>query len=425
MAHDKAVTVALVGAGQRGSDVYGSYILQHPRAARIVAVAEPDRQRRAAVAQAHSISPSMQFSSWTELLARGRLAEAVIVATPDRMHAEPALMALACGYHLLLEKPIATSREELLRLREAAGCSSGSVTVAHVLRYAPFFSTVKHLLDTETIGRLMSILHVENIGYWHFAHSYVRGNWRRAEAASPLILAKACHDLDLLGWFTGRSCRSVSSWGQLTYFRPDNAPQGAGQRCTDPCPLERTCPYSAVEIYLRRFGNEPGWPAAVVFPTPGDRQAVLERSPYGRCVFQCDNDVPDQQMVIMEFGGGIAATLIISAFTAENTRTIKLMGSHGEIRGHLARGEITVLPFSSDPPSLIRTPTSGGHAGGDERLLEAFLHWVRQARMGPGKPPLTSLEESLASHFWALAAEEARFTGRTVELEEWVPRTPA
>ncbi len=418
------VTVALVGAGQRGGDVYGRYILAHPHSARVVAVAEPNPARRAAVGRAHGVPSARLFPSWDDLLSRGQLAEALIVATPDNLHAEPALAALERGYHVLLEKPIATSREDLLRLREAAYRSSGSVTVAHVLRYTPLFRTLKDLLDQGTVGHLMSVIHVENIGYWHFAHSYVRGHWRRADRACPLVLAKACHDLDLLGWFVGSNCQSVRSVGSLTFFRPENAPPAATERCTDPCPHEPACPYSAVEIYLRRFGEDRGWPGSVISPDPAARASALAQSPYSRCVFRCDNDIPDQQVVVMEFERGVVATLVVSAFTAENTRTVKLMGTHGEIWGHLGRGEVSVLPFSRLPPRRFRTPASGGHAGGDDGLMEAFVKRVREARVGPVPPPLTSLDASLASHLWSLAAEEARISGRAVNLEDWMPLAP-
>ncbi|MBC7093563.1 Gfo/Idh/MocA family oxidoreductase [Candidatus Bipolaricaulota bacterium] len=414
------VSVALVGAGQRGIEVYGDYIFRHPEAARLVAVAEPDPTRRALAVRLHRLPPDRAFTTWEHLLSHERLADALIIATPDRVHVEPALRALALGYHILLEKPIATTRDEVLQLQQAAMESSGSVTVAHVLRYTEFFATIRRLLDEGRIGRLVSIVHIENIGFWHFAHSYVRGNWRRAETASPMILAKACHDFDLIRWFAGRPCRSVSSCGELTYFRPENAPPGATERCTDPCPVEPTCPYSAVEIYVRRFAHRTGWPGSVITgdPRPTARLQALRESPYGRCVFRCDNDVPDHQVVTLEFAGGITATLIVSAFTAENTRTVKLMGTHGEIRGHLGRGEIVTYPFSSGLPLVLHTQGGEGHAGGDEGLMQAFLNRVQLLRTGAEAPAaITSLSDSVDSHLMAFAAEESRRTGRIVHLD--------
>lgn len=197
------LTVALIGAGQRGFEVYGDHLLRHPDAGRVVAVAEPEPTRRARAARAHGLLPDRVFVSSEDLLARVRLADAVIIATPDRVHVEPARAPLAQGYHVLVEKPIAPTAGELLRLRDAARLAAGSLTVAHVLRYTEFFATIKRLLDEERIGRLMSIVHVENIGFWHFAHSYVRGNWRRSDVTTPMILTKACDDLDLIRWLAG------------------------------------------------------------------------------------------------------------------------------------------------------------------------------------------------------------------------------
>src|SRR5690606_20853720 len=236
------VTLAVIGAGNRGGDVYAGWCLAHPDQARVVAVADPREARRNLVGDRHQIPPERRFARWEDLLAGPRLADGVIIATPDQMHVEPALRALELGYDILLEKPIAPTRAETLLLSEAAARRGGHITVAHVLRYSPFFSTLKRLVDEGRIGRLMTIDHVENIGYWHFAHSYVRGNWRRADASSPMILAKACHDMDILRWLAGAPCLRVASFGRLSHFRAENRPPGAPDRCTDGCPVEATCP---------------------------------------------------------------------------------------------------------------------------------------------------------------------------------------
>jgi len=430
------VTLAVIGAGNRGADVYARYALDHPSEARVVAVADPDPVRREKLARDHGIPAGNVFASWEELFSRTRLADGVIIATPDRMHVEPALRALDLGYDILLEKPIAPTRAETLLLSEAAARRGGHITVAHVLRYSPFFATLKRLVDEGRIGRLMTIDHIENIGYWHFAHSYVRGNWRRADESSPMILAKACHDMDILRWLAGAPCLRVASFGRLSHFRAENRPPGAPDRCTDGCPVEATCPFNAVAFYVDGLAEHTGWPVSVITPDPSreGRLAALRTGPYGRCVYACDNDVADHQVAVLEFANGVTATLTVTAFSEENTRTLKLMGTRGEIVARMETGEIEVQPFarpgvvtksegrtgvigSRVPRETIKVATGGRHAGGDEGLMRAFIDYVRRRKAGEQpEAMLTALAESVESHLMAFAAEEARTRGTVVDV---------
>jgi predicted dehydrogenase len=408
-----------VGAGVRGAEAYGRFALDHPAQARVVAVAEPDDARRRRFAADHGLRPERTFEDWADLLAVGREADALVVATPDRLHTAPTLAALELGYDILVEKPIAPTEDELDQVARAAAVSRGSVTVAHVLRHAPFFARIRRLLDDGMVGRLIAISHHENIGYWHFAHSYVRGNWRRAESASPMLLAKACHDLDLLRWFCGAACERVSSVGGLSHFRAENAPAGAPPRCTDGCPAADDCAFYAPRFYVERLAGVSGWPvsAITVDPSPEGRMRALREGPYGRCVYHCDNDVADHQQVLLEFANGVTATLTVSAFTADNTRTIKLMGTRGEIRGRLDSGEIELRTFHPEQLEQVGVSADevGGHAGGDEALMAAFCADVARRRAGEaGESSLTSLQESLESHRIAFAAERARVEGVVV-----------
>jgi predicted dehydrogenase len=430
---DAPVTLAVLGAGGRGAEAYGRWALDHPEAARVVAVAEPDGPRRARFAADHSLVEAGVFADWRELVAAGRLADALVIATPDRLHVEPAIAGLELGYEVLLEKPIAPAEAELDRIAAAAARLRGSITVAHVLRYTPFFSRIRALLDEGRIGQLLGITHHENVGYWHFAHSFVRGNWRRTDLASPMLLAKACHDLDLLRWFAGAACTAVASSGGLRHFRPENAPAGAPRRCTDGCPVADECPFYAPRYYLHRLAEVDGVPVSAITadPSPEGRLRALRTGPYGRCVYRCDNDVADHQSVLLEFENGVVATLTVSAFTADNTRTIKLMGTRGEIRGRLDTGEIQLRPFTPAPVEEWRVqaaPFGGrgghilpdeafaGHAGGDEALMKAFCDFVRRRRAGGAAASLTSLDESLESHQIAFAAERARAQGNVVRM---------
>lgn len=420
-----AVTIAIIGAGIRGAEIYGGQIRRRPDLARVVAVAEPDPIRRGRLAAAHHVDEARCFPGWSELLAGDRLADGVIIATPDREHVAPAVRAAKLGYHILLEKPVAVDRAGLELLQRESAASGVTVTVAHVLRYTPFFRTLGELLAAGRIGRLLSIQHAENVGYFHFAHSFVRGNWRRQDHAAPMILAKACHDMDLVRWLGGAPCARVASFGGLSHFRAQNAPPGSTERCTDGCAVERACPYSALRIYMERFIYTDDWPISALTddPSPAGRLRALREGPYGRCVFRCDNDVADHQVVALELENGVSASLNVCGFTGAITRTVKLMGSEGEIRGHMGLGEIEVRSFLKDRAETLQVAAEhDGHVGGDQGLMTDFLHRLRRLVDGEPVPDAaTSLEQSLDSHYMALAAEEARVAGRVVAPVQATP----
>lgn len=411
--------LALIGAGQRGTEAYGAISLARPDVARFVAVAEPNAPRRGRFAAAHEIGPRAAFARWEDLLdvvgAPGVI-DGIVIATPDRSHVDPTVAALARNLHVLLEKPIAPTPEGVEAIARAAESSAGALTVAHPLRYTEFFATIAALLADGAIGRLVEIDHLENVSWWHFAHSFVRGNWRRSDLASPLILAKACHDLDVVRWLAAAPCTSVASFGSLSHFRPEEAPTGAPDHCLDGCPVAESCPFYAPRFYLPLVSRG-GWPVSVVTSEPGEAALLeaLRTGPYGRCVYRADNDVADHQGTVLEFANGVVATLTVTAFTAENTRSVKLMGTRGEIRGHMERGEIEVRRFVDGrgmdvpPAETITVETGSGHAGGDVRLVEAFASRVVAARAGvPGGESPTSLAVSLDSHRMAFAAERSR-----------------
>jgi predicted dehydrogenase len=419
---ERPIEIALVGAGIRGAEIYGELIRRHPIGARVVAIADTDPGcvERAAARQGR---PVETFSSGAALLERPRLADAVIISTPDRTHADLAVRAIARGYHLLLEKPIAPTRDEVLAVADAAArAPEVTVTIAHVLRYTEFFRSLKRLLVEGRIGRLVGITHIENVAFWHFAHSFVRGNWRRADEASPLILAKACHDLDLVRWFADAPARAVGSMGRLVWFRSENAPTGSTARCTDGCAVEPACPYSAVRFYTERHAGSTSWPVSALGAdcSPEGVLAALREGPYGRCVYRCDNDVVDHQVATIEFASGAMATVVVAAHTALNTRTVKLTGSHGELRGHMEKNEIEVHDFASGEVETIQlAQRAGAHSGGDEGLMDDFLDRLARARAGQAVPAAaTSLAESIESHLLAFAAERARHQGSVVRMEE-------
>jgi len=420
-AETNRMRVGILGAGARGAEAYGGFILRRPDLAQVVAIADPRADRLAAVGAQHGIEPEHLHKSWKSLLEREDTLDAIIVATPDNLHLAPALAAIERGVSVLLEKPICPTEREVRRLLEAARRKGADVTVAHVLRYTAFFTRIKELLDREVIGTLQCVRHTERIGYWHFAHSYVRGNWRRSDRAASMLLSKACHDFDVLLWLIGAPCVAISSFGRLRHFIADNAPEGSTDRCDQGCRVERTCPYSAQRIYLEKLPPADRWPHTVLSldTSPEGIAAALHEGPYGRCVYRCDNDVMDHQVVAMEFANGVDATLTVSAFTTEPTRTIRLMGSHGEIAGDFDANEITVSDFriGDRRTSQLTLHGEGLHGGGDDGIMADFLGRVRERRRRGNAPEApSSLEVSVASHVMAFAAERARKTGRSVRL---------
>ncbi len=417
------VRVGILGAGNRGVGAYGAYLRKRPDLAMVAAIADPRADRLADAAAHHGVPMEHTYDSWEKLLDREADLDAIIIATPDHLHLQPALAAIEHGASILLEKPICPREEELLLLRDAARRRRADITVAHVLRYTPFFARIKELLERGVIGQLQSIRHSENIGYWHYAHSYVRGNWRRLDQSSPMILAKSCHDFDILRWLVGVPCVELSSYGTLGHFTRANAPDGATERCDQGCRVERSCPYSAQRIYLEKFPPANLWPHNVVSldTSPEGIATALHEGPYGRCVYMCDNDVADHQVVSLRFANDVDATLNVSAFTRENTRTIQLMGSAGEITGNFFDNEITVADFRIDDvrTSKLQMHNEGYHGGGDDAIVAGFIGRVQERlRRGETSVPLTSLEESIDSHLMAFAAERSRLTGRPVSLME-------
>lgn len=413
--------VGILGVGNRGGSAYGRYMLRRPDLAEVVALADPRRDRLEAVAAEHGVAAEHLYADWSGLLRQERDLDAVIIALPDRLHYRAAMAAMRHGAAILLEKPICPSEGEIRRLYAAAQRHGADITVAHVLRHTPFFLRIKELLDRGAIGALQTLSHTEQVGYWHFAHSYVRGNWRRLDEASPMILAKACHDLDVLRWLVGSRCVHVDSVGRLGHFIRANAPAGATERCNQGCAVERACPYSAPRIYLERLPPGDRWPHNVVSldTSPAGLAAALNEGPYGRCVYMCDNDVVDSQVVSLGFANGVSATLNVSGFTRNSTRTIHLMGSLGEIFGDFAANTITLVDFRTDDTrtSVLAVPGDSEHGGGDDQVMAEFLGRANE-RKRSGSPPaaLTALEVSLESHFMAFAAERARLSGERVRL---------
>ena len=410
------VSVVIIGAGERGAG-YARWVRRHPDRALVAGVAEPREVRRARCAAGHGIPAQNVAADWRDLAGRARFADAVLICTQDRMHVEPAEAFAAAGYHILLEKPMAPDEAGCRRIVAAVEKAGVMLAVGHVMRYTPYTRAVKQVVGSGQLGDIMSVEHLEPVGFWHQAHSYVRGNWRRAGLAASMLLAKSCHDLDWLAYILGRAPLRVASFGSLTHFTAANRPAGAADRCVA-CPVEADCPYSAPRLYrglLER--GEHRWPLSAVIEdfTAAALEEALRDGPYGRCVYACDNDVVDHQVVALEFPGATTATFTMTAFTRAAGRATRLFGTRGELTGD---GQaIRIYDFLTRAEQLITPAPAGamnpaeGHGGGDAGLMDAFT-----AAVATGNRELINSgpRESLASHLAVFAAERARLNG-TVE----------
>jgi predicted dehydrogenase len=416
------LTLACIGCGAR-AQTYTQLAARHPDRFRIVAGADPVPQR---VEKLRRISGQAAFRGFADagaLLAAGRLADVAIVATQDQYHYEHCRGALGLGYHVLLEKPIATRLDEALEIGRMARAAGRRVMVCFVLRFAAFYRKVKAILDSGVLGELVSIQANEGVMPWHQAHSFVRGHWAVVGRSSPMILSKCCHDADIVHWLVGRRCRRISSFGSLGQFRPDRAPTGAPARCTDGCPAAASCPYDA-----HRYAGDQRVPwLGMVYDRAEEASAAeivdwLRTSPWGRCVYRCDNDAVDHQVLAMEFEGGVTGTFTMTAF--ERGRHIELYGTRGVLKGgetyrnHFGT-HLVFFPHEGEPVRYTVQAEDGGyelHGGGDAGLVNALYGEMTQ----PDDQPLAAgLESTLHSHVLAFGAEAARSTGRAVDLAEF------
>ena len=426
----KKIKLLLIGSGSRWLYGYNTWIMNNKDKIEIVGIAEKQADRRAHFQKEHGLPVNSCFETWEELLAffKDKEIDGVAICTSDHDHYKPAMACLERGYNLLLEKPIAPTPQECVDIAQMAEKNNCIVMVAHVLRYTPFFTKIRKLIADGEIGALQSIQHTESIGYFHMAHSFVRGIWNNKKTSNPLILSKSCHDLDILLYIMGEGIKAiqVAGFGSLKHFTKENAPKGAPERCIKSCPVYNTCPYS-VKTYI-----EAGGFARSVDPI-GDLsnlEETLKTSRYGRCVYHCDNTVCDSMSSIIEYDNGVNATFTLSAFTDQISRTINIMGSHGQICGDMEKDEITVAHFGqgdgiyrhgavttyhpSEESDMGENIGYKGHGGGDALFLEGLV----QAILGK-KEALTKISESVESHLIAFALEESRVNKTVTHMDQF------
>jgi predicted dehydrogenase len=414
-AQNSELTAVMLGAGNRGFDAYGHWALEHPERLKFVGVADTDPAKLERFGATHNIAPEHRFSSWQDLLA-AKLALTAFVALPDHLHETAAIATLEAGYHLLLEKPVASTLEGTLRVAKAAGVSDKVLMLGYVLRHTAFFEKLREIVRSGQLGQVITLEWRENVSSIHMSHSFVRGNWRSQATSSPMILAKCSHDLDLLGWVTGKRIAQVSSFGNLEYFRPENAPERAPERCLDGCPVEETCVFHVGKIYLHESTK---WPVTTIttdLSLEGRRRA-LETTNYGRCVYRAGNDVVDNQVASFAFEGGGTGTLTMHGHSSVEGRAIRIDGSKASLRAIFRndRQEIRIEPhdlegMTSGRGEVIELDNDAdGHGGGDAGLSEAFVQAVLEQTR-------ESTSSILESHLLAFAIEQARLEHRVVNM---------
>jgi len=430
LARLRPLTAIIVGAGHR-SLACAAYSLEHPERLKIVGVADLSELRRQRVARRFGLSEEQCFRSADELASKGKLADVIINGTMDHQHVPTSLPLLARGYNILLEKPFAVNEDEMWELVDTARRYQRRVMIGHVLRYAPFYNAIRKRVATGDIGEITHIETTECIAYHHVVVGYVRGKWNRKDRGGfSTLMSKCCHDLDLIAWMkSGVRPKTVASIGNRMYFRPEKAPPGAGTRCLVDCPIEPDCVYSARKHYVDHdWWDMYVWPSIehIENPTTEDKiESLRTDNPFGRCVWQCDNDVVDHQGVIVEFADGCVATHSMSSGTPRGDRTIHLCGTKGEIVGS-ARDDHYVIRYIDPRPGREHSTqvvkvlggedtdqAHAGHGGGDALLMQDFVDFMS------GRPPsiaTTSIEDSISGHLIGFSANRAMEERRVVDI---------
>jgi predicted dehydrogenase len=426
------VSAIIVGAGHR-SFTYADYALSHPDELKITGVADPNPIRRERAAKRYGFGEDRCFETAEELAAGGKLADAVINGTMDHQHVATALPLIEKGYNMLLEKPFAVNEEEMWRLADAADRNGVTVMICHVLRYAPFYAAIRQKIIDGAVGDIINIQANEHVSFHHTAVGYVRGKWSNTEKCrSTMLLSKSCHDMDLIMWMkSGIRPKRISSYGGNFQFKPSRRPVNAGKRCLVDCPVEAGCIYSAKKHYI---DNPDRW-AFYVWdclehienPTIEQKIRSLKTdNAYGRCVWDCDNNVVDHQSVVIEFEDGSAGTFNMTGGAARGSRNIHIIGTTGEISGVLEDSKFTIMKIDPGPGRdysaevidlNVRDDTTGafgGHGGGDLRLVRDFISSLR------GETPsisCTSIQDSISGHLAVFRADLAREHGYGVSME--------
>lgn len=420
----KKIKLVLIGAGDRGTTYVNLGSQYCPELMEVVGVADPDPVRRNYVKEKFNIPDEHTFEWGEDLLDLPKFADAAIIATQDQQHFDLAIKAISCGYELLLEKPAAATADDCLKIADYAKEKGVRVVVCHVLRFTPFFKLLKDLIDDGRLGKIMNVIHIEGVGNVHQSHSYVRGNWRDTTTSTPMILAKSCHDLDIIQWLLGSKCTELHSFGSLKYFVKENKPEGSPEYCYQGCPVGDDCPYNALKIYKeRQFPSFVGTATRKHNPTDEDIWHAITEKDYGKCVFSCANNAVDHQVVNLEYDDGVTVSFTMSAFN-KGGRKIQIMGTKGELNASMGSEYVELFDFKTRKTEKIYINNyvndesiKGGHGGGDQGIIQAFCEYLGGTYTGKSICDITT---SVENHLVAFAAEKSRVERIPVKMNEYV-----
>ena len=403
------LNAVIIGCGGRGQ-IFAEYAGQYPEEMKVVAIAEKKDFLREKMKNEYGIEDKNIFGDYHDLFSAGKLGDVIFIATQDNQHIEPALMALHAGYkNIMVEKPIDRDLEKCVMLSKKAKEYGAKLQICHSLRFSPFYRKMKEIIDSGVIGEIKHINQEEGVGYYHYAHSFVRGDWANEDESSPMILAKCCHDMDIMLYLLDTHAKEVSSYGENTFFSEKNVPKGSGSRCID-CKLRNGCQFDAVKIYM----EYPDFFSLAVDKEGFSRlEDAMRDGRYGRCVFRCKNNVVDHQCVNILFDDGITGTLTMTAFSKEINRETRIFGTKGEIVGNFEENVIYVKPFLGDMKTYKAEVIKSGHGGADTVTVADFLAAARG-----GKEMCTPIDVSIESHAMCEAAELSRKTGKRIKISE-------
>ncbi len=422
----KRLKAVVIGAGTRGRG-YSKIMASTPEKYELLAVADLNKERRDYIGDLYDIKEEMRFDSWDALFEKGKIADIAVISTSDMDHYIPAMKAIELGYDIVLEKPISPDPLECKEIAENAEKHGTKIVVCHVLRYTPLYSTLKKALEDGVIGDIITVNHEECVWNQHFCHSFVRGHFSNTDTSAPLLLAKCCHDMDILQWLVDKKCLKVQSFGSTKYFCEKNMPEGAPDFCIEGCPHEKDCLYSALKIYLDSDNEvyKRCWfrDRCVLNPTPTieEKKEALHHVNHGRCVFKAGNNVCDHQTVNMLFEDDVTVTFTVSGFSNGN-RWTHITGTKGQLHANLKgyapievfnfeTGETTYIPVEENKNAI------GGHAGGDDGIIESLYEYMTT---GVRTSQVSEIGISSDNHMIVFAAEKSRETGEVVDLEEYI-----
>ncbi len=410
------VNLALLGAGNRGQGIFGQYALDMPHRCRFSAVVELDAAKREFFAKNHNIAAERCFSSFDEFFAAGLDdLDGVVIATLEDQRIRPILDSMQKGYHILVEKPLCTNVEELIKLYDATVNYEKILIVCHQMRLAPAYRTIKEYIDHAGLGDIVAIQHSENLSYSHMAHSFVRGFFNNSKL-TPMLLAKSCHDMDIISHWTGMKAEKIASFGSLQYFTRKNCPEGAPEFCLQDCPHYQSCPYSVLKLYFDEDTDPAYLRQMGVIKDKNQLRELLCSNRFGRCVFQTDNDVVDHQTVQIEFDTGATCSFTMCGHNGVERRITKISMTNGEIEHDASEGTIKVWRFEPLREEVIKVSTKGTHSGGDRAIMDNFVDAIVS---GDKSSLLTPIKDSLQGHLMVFAAEESRKNGKVLNLDEY------